>query len=731
MLKKNFIRFFILLLLFSAGFASLQATDKKSIDQRPVERIEWVEQILTEKEQLSPRQYDELRTETLRAIHGLEQQKQELQTKVHRSSGDRKSDLENQLSQVMALIDRAEHQLQIINKEKIQTQAATLFSIRNPLYKPDFAVDKTIEMIHGIKAGALYLVDYPKNFSSNFFAKNQILSLLSSAFSFSMMAFLFWLSKRKVQKWRSEHKKGFSHLFLLVIRGILDTLFLTSIIIPILSLLENKENVFDISHDPGVTFVVKVGLVLFLLLRWVQLGFKNPELLPIKSLEKNRLTTIRNSLYTGIPLIALNLLLHHFDAVLSFAILPIFGIQVAIAAVFMTLASNLKISPMKKAFVDLLLLAFPLMIFFGFFPLSQYIFEGTLGTLGAYALLKFSHKMISFGIDAIFVNDHLAFTKISIEEKSQKLIKHWTSAVFVILSGLVFAYLTLLIWGVDRIFVNDWMKMLFFGVKIGGFTFSLVHLFIGLVVFSAVLILTRYFQLVLEKHVFPYTNIDVSLRHTLTKTTGYIGMALASLLGVSSMGVNIASLYFILGGLSVGVGLGLQQIVMNFLSGLVMLIERPVKIGDIVDVAGEYGTVRTINVRTTEIETSDKSIVILPNSYIINNMIKNWTKQNRMRRSEIKIKVARESDTNFITNVFLGVFEECPFVLSDPAPKVYFQEILDGCYLFIIHYYIGEVADNQAITSKVHHMLHEACQKHNIILPHPQFDFQLLSAKPS
>jgi small-conductance mechanosensitive channel len=691
------------LVLFLVCICFICASDQRGIDRFPLDQIEMVEQILTEKEELQVRQYDELRKETLHAIKSLEEQKQELQIKIHRSSGERKQELEKQLVKLTSHIERAEHQLQVINKEKMQAQALYLFSVRNPLYHPSNVLEKSMETYEWVKNRGDSIKKESAILIKSFREKNQTWNLLSLGVTLSMLGALYFISRRKLEQWSKLSMKEFSRLGLFVIQGVIETLFVAAILISLLGILH---------IDMGNLFTLKVLLASFLVMRWVSW-------VPSKK--------IKRALWICIPLMGINFLLHHFDPEGSWALIPIFALQITIGALLMNMAKLLKISSVKKAMFDLLLMASPLAIFFGLFSLSQYIFEAMILTIFGLGVLRMSHKALVRGIDRLFTPTQIGFVKISIPEKSQKLVKHWTRVSLLFLMGLSFSYFILIVWGVDRTFVHDSMRMLFFGVKIGSYTFSLIHLMIGLIVFSITLICTRYFQVALQKHVFPYTNIDVSLHHTLTKTTGYIGIAIAFLLGINAMGINISSLFFVLGGLSVGIGLGLQQIVMNFLSGVVMLIERPIKIDDIVDIDGDSGVVKTINVRTTEIEMSDKSIVILPNSHLINNMIKNWTKQNRMRRSEIEVKVVKESDPKFVSDVFLGALMSAQYILKSPSPRVLFQEIVEGGNLFVIQYYIGEAGDKDTILSKVHHLISKAASENGIVFAHHHFDFELLT----
>src|SRR5690606_33774760 len=154
--------------------------------------------------------------------------------------------------------------------------------------------------------------------------------------------------------------------------------------------------------------------------------------------------------------------------------------------------------------------------------------------------------------------------------------------------------------------------------------------------------------------------VDAGVRNSIRTVVGYAGLAIAALIGISAAGINLTSLALVVGGLSLGIGFGLQNIVQNFVSGLILLAERPFKAGDWIVAGGVSGNVKKISVRATEIETFQKQTVILPNSELINAAVGNWTHKNKLGRVDVPVGVAYSSDPRRVHAVLTEIVEAHP-----------------------------------------------------------------------
>ena len=193
---------------------------------------------------------------------------------------------------------------------------------------------------------------------------------------------------------------------------------------------------------------------------------------------------------------------------------------------------------------------------------------------------------------------------------------------------LVFLPLILFLWGFQPGDIQAWSYKLATGVTIGSVTISLTGILSGIVIFIIGYFLTRWFQGWLDGSVMARGKVDAGVRNSIRLAVGYAGVALAALVGISAAGIDLSNLALVAGALSLGIGFGLQNVVSNFVSGLILLAERPFKVGDWIVAGDVNGTVKKISVRATEIETFQRQSVILPNSNLINNAVGNWTHRN-------------------------------------------------------------------------------------------------------
>ena len=250
----------------------------------------------------------------------------------------------------------------------------------------------------------------------------------------------------------------------------------------------------------------------------------------------------------------------------------------------------------------------------------------------------------------------------------------------ILMSGLVrlvlfslAALLTLAPLGLDPSDIFGSMRSAFFGFHIGGVTISPSAIIMSLVVFFVTFFVFRAIRTWVEETYLPHTSLDIGLRNSISTVIGYCGFLLAAVLSLSYVGLSFDKLAIVAGALSLGIGFGLQSIVGNFVSGLILLWERPIRVGDLIVVGTEQGRVRRINVRATEIETFDRSSLIVPNSEFISGRVQNRTHSDRMGRIIIPVGVSYNSDPDEVRSVLLEVALANQEVASQPPPSVLFK----------------------------------------------------------
>lgn len=306
------------------------------------------------------------------------------------------------------------------------------------------------------------------------------------------------------------------------------------------------------------------------------------------------------------------------------------------------------------------------------------------------------------------------------------------AAAFLLQIALPFAAVPVLFWSWGYSFADAiaWLKSLFFGFQVGQFRISVVELLVAAGLFVALLFLTRVLQRWINARLTQPGRINNGIANSIQTGIGYLGFALATLAALSYAGFDITNLAIVAGALSIGIGFGLQSIVNNFVSGLIILFERPIKVGDWVSVGAYEGHVRKISVRSTEIETFDRTNVIVPNSEFISNPIVNLTHRNALGRVVIGVGVSYKSDPETVRDLLLKVAKECPDILENPSPSVAFEEFGASSLDFKVRAYIADVNTRLSVATELRIRIFKALAEAGIEIPFPQHDIHLRDLDP-
>lgn len=373
-------------------------------------------------------------------------------------------------------------------------------------------------------------------------------------------------------------------------------------------------------------------------------------------------------------------------------------------------------------------------LWLGYRNFSVFLFTGVFGTLflllAAWLLLKIPTEIFD-GLDVgrtpwqQRLRQHLGL-------RSNQIVPGllWLRlANLLVVSGSLLI-LSLRLWGMPEQNFTLLLTQLANGINIGGFTLEPLRIIGGLLVVALLVSLTH----VLKKHLaeswLRRTTLSRGAREAITTVSGYTGILLAILMGLSVAGIQFENLAIIAGALSVGIGFGLQNIVNNFVSGLILLFERPIRRGDWIKVGNAEGYVRDISIRSTTIQTFDRSDIIVPNSEIISGQVTNMMLNDNFGRVIISVGVAYDSNTEQVMDILRTAANAHPAVIKDRSDmkiNVFFLAFGDNALHFELRCFIRDVEARTSVTSDLNLAIDKAFRLHSINIPYPQRTVHLIS----
>lgn len=282
-------------------------------------------------------------------------------------------------------------------------------------------------------------------------------------------------------------------------------------------------------------------------------------------------------------------------------------------------------------------------------------------------------------------------------------------------------------WGLTETSQDLFRRVAMAGIPVGESHIVPGKILLGVVLFAALVTITRWIKHRLHVHWLSRTPMHPGTREAVATMFGYITFILAAIAALSIAGFDLTNLAIMAGALGVGIGFGLQNIVNNFISGIILLFERPIRPGDFITVGNTEGFVRNVSIRSTELETLDRMSVIVPNSDMLTNHLQNWTLRDPFGRITVSVGVAYGSDTEKVKQILLDVASNNKDVIQAghafvPAPSVQFRGFGDSSLDFELKVFIRQIERRWVINSDLNFAIDAAFREHDVTIPFPQRD---------
>ena len=262
--------------------------------------------------------------------------------------------------------------------------------------------------------------------------------------------------------------------------------------------------------------------------------------------------------------------------------------------------------------------------------------------------------------------------------------------------------------------------------QLGGRPVSLLVLMQFILLIAAVIVVARLARRFLRDRLLARTHLDLGLQDAIARISGYAVLVIGTMIGLQTLGFELTSLTVVAGALGVGLGFGLRNIIENFVSGLIILGERPIQLGHRIEVGDTIGRVVRIGARSTAVLTNDNIRIIIPNSELITGRVVNWSHGDGQIRLRVPVGVSYRSDVQLVQKLLLEVASANESVLENPAPAVIFVEFGESALNFELRVWTRELLDRPGrLTSQLNFSIWEKFREHDIEIPYPQRDLYL------
>ncbi|HYB52302.1 MAG TPA: mechanosensitive ion channel domain-containing protein, partial [Thermoanaerobaculia bacterium] len=414
-----------------------------------------------------------------------------------------------------------------------------------------------------------------------------------------------------------------------------------------------------------------------------------------------------------------------------------------VGAVGVTLAADLATGKWKQVFpvprwqrfvtvvivVILATLAAALvLVVIGYVGTARLLRTGAIGSLGL-GLVSLGAYSLAYGLASALLTTRPARI-VHIVQSRPEVVRRFLRRLIAVLVVVEWILWTLAAFNASEVVRQGAVRFLGATFTVGSATISVRDILTFLGVLAGTFLLTAVLKLFLDGEVLSRLKLKRGVAFMISTTVRYAVVVSGVLLAFSAVGISLSKVTLLAGALGVGLGFGLQNLVSNFVSGLILLFERPIQVGDMVDVGSLVGEVRRIGMRSSTVRTADGAEVVVPNADLISKSVVNWTLSDRRRRIEVKVGVAYGADPEKVIDLLLQAAAGHPEALADPPPAAYFMGFGDSSLDFVLQVWVARFEQGLALQSAVRRAVHRILGEAGIEIPFPQRDLNVRSVAP-
>ncbi len=362
----------------------------------------------------------------------------------------------------------------------------------------------------------------------------------------------------------------------------------------------------------------------------------------------------------------------------------------------------------------------------GYAELALFLFTASLYTVFA-ALDIWFLFLFSQGLLGLMFHQ----APLRIVRKNSRILAGKCTLPLSVLFLVLFCLVTLVNWQVFPTIHDAAVSLGTLEWTIGGFTLTPGYVLTVFLVIYGSFVVSRMLQALLLQDVLPRYSAQIGVQLAITRLVHYAVLVIGFLVLLKVMGLELSRLALLGGALGVGIGFGLQTIVNNFVSGLILLFERPLKVGDMIQVGEDMGEVRKLGLRATVVRTFDNADIVIPNADLISGQVTNWTLANRKIRVRVPVGVAYGSDIATVMKILEQCAEDNPMVLSQPRPRALFLAFGASSLDFELRVWVADFANRRSVLSELNQEIEAEFSNAGIEIPFPQTDIHLRSLDPA